>query len=188
MKPMVRCKVCGYIMSADKLGDKCPACGALRTVFEPYTDIISESRKKVLGLHLHPIAVHFPTSFAVAVLVFTVAALFSSGQAQNLLSGAIKIMVLLLPLIVIIAVLTGILDGMTRFRHIKRSDILKRKIIYGVSFFVLSLALTLIIWLKGIDNIIFTSISIVIEAGTIIFIVLLSTLGMSITNSALPGK
>ena len=83
MKTMIRCKACGYIMEGGKLGDKCPACGAPKTAFEPYTDPMAAPRRKMLNLQLHPIAVHFPITFAVAAFVFSLAILFLSGEAQS---------------------------------------------------------------------------------------------------------
>lgn len=98
MKKMVRCKACGYIMEESKLGDFCPACGVPRISFEPYTDSISESRRRILNFDLHPIAVHFPVSFTVAVLVFSVASLLFSGQIEDLLTCTTKMLALFCPL------------------------------------------------------------------------------------------
>ena len=64
MKDYVRCKACGYIMERSKLGDKCPACGVSATMFEPYDDKLSEKRRRLLDIHVHPIVVHFPQAFA----------------------------------------------------------------------------------------------------------------------------
>ena len=55
---MVRGKVCGYI-TFGVLGDKCPACGAAKTAFEPYIDNMAQPRRKILNLQLHPIAGNF---------------------------------------------------------------------------------------------------------------------------------
>jgi hypothetical protein len=185
---MVRCKACGYIMPEAKLGDKCPACGALRTVFEPYINPIAEPRQKVLNMHLHPIAVHFPTVLAVAILVFSAATPFFSGNAQALLISTVRILALFLPLVTIIAIVMGVVDGKTRFRKIKNSEILKTKIVYGSILFVFSLGLIIVVWLKGFNEILFAAASIVLATGAVAFSAVLALLGMSITNSAFPGK
>ena len=156
MKKMVRCKACGYIMEEGKLGDKCPACGAPKTAFMPYVDPMSASRRKLLNLDLHPIAVHFPISFAVAVLVFSIAIVFLSGDASTLLISTTKILVLLIPVLVIIAGHVGYIDGKVRFRKIKNSKILQRKILYASILFIVSVALAVIVWISGFDTIIFT--------------------------------
>ncbi len=188
VQTMVRCKACGYVMPEAKLGDKCPACGALRTVFEPYVNPVAEPRQKVLNMHLHPIAVHFPTVLAVAILVFAVATPFFSGQAQAMLISTVKILALFLPIVTVIAMLMGVVDGRTRFRKIKNSEILKTKIVYGSILFVFSLGLVIDVWLKGFSEILYTLALIILAAGAVAFSAILALLGMSITNSAFPGK
>ena len=174
-------------MPEARLGDRCPACGVPREMFEPYTDPMSESRRRILDLHLHPIAVHFPTSFVVAVLVFTVATFFFSGPIEEFLICAVKIMTLFLPLLVLIAFLVGLLDGKTRFRRLDRSHILKRKILWGSLFFVFSVGLALSVWLGVLGDVVTTSVAVALAAGGVACTVVLSLLGTQILNSAFPG-
>ena len=55
------CRVCGYIETADNADKPCPACGFPKTVWAEYTPRkLNPTRKRLLDLHLHPIAVHFP--------------------------------------------------------------------------------------------------------------------------------
>jgi uncharacterized membrane protein/rubredoxin len=187
MQKLVRCKSCGYIMDEAKLKDRCPACGVPRDMFEPYTDPMAESRRRILNLHLHPIAVHFPTSFVVAVLVFSVATFFFSGAVEQLLICATKVMALFLPLLVIIAFLVGLLDGKTRFRRLNRSHILRMKIIWGSIFFIIAVGLPLSVWLGDLGSVLTTSIAVVLSAAGVACTVVLSLLGMQILNSAFPG-
>ncbi len=174
-------------MEEVKLRDKCPACGVPREMFEPYTDPMAESRRRILRLDLHPIAVHFPTSFAVAILVFTIAMFFFSGLVEELLLSTIKVMVLFLPLLVLIAFMAGLLDGKTRFRRLDRSHILKSKMLYGSIFFVLAIALALLVWLGGLGSVTLIAIAVALAAGGVACSVLLALLGMQILNSAFPG-
>ncbi len=187
MKKLVRCKACGYIMEERKLGEKCPACGAPKTAFMPFVDPMSPARRNLLKLDLHPIAVHFPISFAVAVLVFSIAIIFLSGDARILLINATKILVLLIPVLVLVSGILGFIDGKVRFRKIKNSLILKRKILYASIFCVVSIALAVIVWIFGFSMII-TSIAALLAAIAIVLIVLLSLLGTSITEAAFPGN
>jgi uncharacterized membrane protein len=187
VEKLVRCKSCGYIMPETKLRDKCPACGVPREMFELYIDPMAESRRRILSFHLHPIAVHFPTSFAVAVLVFTIATFFFSGPIEELLIYTIKVMALFLPILVLIAFSAGLLDGKIRFRRLDRSHILKSKMIYGSIFFVLALGLALLVWLEGLGNVALISIAVVLAAGGVACTVMLALLGMQILNSAFPG-
>lgn len=174
-------------MAEEKLVDKCPACGVPRQMFEPYTDPVSESRRRILDFHLHPIAVHFPTSFAVAVLVFSTATFFFSGPVEEFLICTTKVMALLLPLLVLIAFLTGLLDGKTRFRRLGQSHILKSKIVYGSLFFFFSLGLALSVWLGGLGSVIMTSIAVALAAGGVACTIVLALLGMQILNAAFAG-
>jgi uncharacterized membrane protein/rubredoxin len=187
VKKLIRCKACGYIMAEEKLGDKCPACGVPKEMFEPYTDPMAEPRRRILRLDLHPIAVHFPTSFTVAVLVFTIATFFFSGPVEELLISTIKVIALFLPLVVLIAFLAGLLDGKTRFRRLDRSHILKTKIVYGSLFFVFSVGLALLVWLAGLGSVLLISIAAILAAAGVACSVVLALLGMQILNSAFPG-
>ncbi len=188
MKKMVRCKACGYIMEEAKLGDVCPACGAPRISFEPYTDTVGEKRRRLLNFDLHPIAVHFPISFIVSVLVFSLASFLFSGQVADLLICTTKMLVLFLPLVVLLAFLVGLLDGMIRFRKIGKSHILKTKVVLGIILFVLSVGLASVVWSKGFVDPVYTVSAIVIDVVALACIVVLSLLGTSISNSAFPGK
>jgi O-antigen/teichoic acid export membrane protein/rubredoxin len=187
MKKLIRCKACGYIMLEGKLKDKCPACGVPRDMFEPYTDPMAESRRRILDFHLHPIAVHFPTSFAVAVLVFSVAIFFFSGPIEELLISTTKVMALFLPLLVLIAFLVGLVDGKIRFRRLVHSHILKTKMLWGSLFFVIAIAFALVVWLGGFGSVVLTSIAAVLAAAAVGCSVVLALLGMQILNSAFPG-
>jgi uncharacterized membrane protein/rubredoxin len=187
VEKLVRCKSCGYIMREAKLRDKCPACGVPREMFEPYTDPMAESRRRILDFHLHPIAVHFPTSFAVAVLVFTIATFFFSGPVEQFLICTTQVMALFLPLLVLIAFLAGLLDGKTRFRRLDRSHILKSKMLYGSIFFVLAVGLALLVWLGGLGSVTLICIAVTLAAGGVACSVVLALLGMQILNSAFPG-
>ncbi len=83
MNPLVRCRVCNYVTAESKLGDRCPACGAPRAVFEPYTDRISGRRRKILDLHLHLIVIHFPQAFSAAVLALAFTPLIFRGRPRS---------------------------------------------------------------------------------------------------------
>ena len=184
---MVRCKVCGYIMFGGKSGDKCPACGAPRTAFEPYIDNMAQPRRKILNLQLHPIAVHFPVAFAVAALVFSFVTIFLSGQARTTLIDATKIIVLFIPILVIAAGIAGWLDGRVRFHKIKNSMILKRKIVYAIILFIISLALAVTIWTGGTDSWVF-ALGALMSLAAVVMVYLLGLLGTSIIGAAFPGK
>jgi uncharacterized membrane protein/rubredoxin len=153
MGPLVRCRVCGYVMAEEKLGDKCPACGAPRAVFEPFTDRISERRRKLLDLHLHLVMVHFPQAFSVTVLALAFAPLIFRGEAEELLFATLKILALALPAAAAVAFAAGIVDGRLRFKQVRRSPILRRKLVLASLLVVFSVAEAAVLWLgSGPDS------------------------------------
>jgi rubredoxin len=187
MKKLVRCKACGYIIEEGKLGDKCPACGAPKAAFLPYTDPISQGRRKTLSMDLHPIAVHFPTSFGVTIFVLSIAVLFFSGSPRLLLTSTIQLLALFIPLVLILAAIVGFLDGKVRFHKIKNSKILKRKILYASAFLLVSIALAITVWIGGLDQTAFIMLTTFLAALAVGFSTLLGLLGKSILDAAFPG-
>jgi uncharacterized membrane protein len=175
-------------MKEGKLRDRCPACGAPKTAFQPYTDPVAAPRRRRLNMDLHPIAVHFATSFAVAALVFSVANIFLSGDALKMLIDATKIITLLLPLLVIGTILLGILDGKIRFRKIKNSQILKRKIVYGIILLAVTAVLAAIIWIDQFTSVGWSIIAALLAAAAVVLVYLLGLLGMSIREAIFPGN
>jgi uncharacterized membrane protein len=185
---MVRCKVCGYVMPEGKLKDKCPACGVAAKAFEPWEDPLAEPRRKSLTLDLHPIAVHFPTAFVVSLIVIFVVGLAFPGRVADLFLCAGRLMALFLPVLVIAAFLLGVKDGITRFRSVGRSDILKRKVLFGLLYFAFAVALPLVVWLWGVDGAGPLATALALSAAGLACNVVLSLLGVPLLCSAMPGK
>jgi Rubrerythrin, rubredoxin-like domain len=185
---MVRCKVCGYVMPEGKLKDKCPACGVAAKAFEPWEDPLSEPRRKALALDLHPIAVHFPTAFIVSLIVIFIVGLAFRGRAAGLFLCAGRLMALFQPLLVVAAFLLGVKDGIVRFRSVGRSEILKRKILFGLLYFAFAVALPLVVWLWGVDGAAPLAVALALSAAGLACNVVLSVLGISMLHSAMPGK
>jgi uncharacterized membrane protein len=185
---LIRCKACGYIMKEGKLGDKCPACGAPKTAFEPYNDTMAAPRRRILDLQLHPISVHFPIVLTVATLVFILAATFLKGEAQNLVISTAKVLVLFIPLVVLLAFAVGWLDGKTRFRKIGNSKILKTKILYACLLFVVSFALAIVIWMGAFNAAGTIVLALLLNAAALVLVFLLGLLGTSVMGAAFPGK
>lgn len=138
MKELVKCKPCGYIMEKDKLGDECPACGVSSKVFEPYKDRMSEKRRKFLDLDLHPIAVHFPQTIAVFILQFTFLTIILPNFKPVEISAFVLFLSVLLPLSVIGAFVSGVIDGKLRFKKLS-TIALRRKIIIGSAMILSSI-------------------------------------------------
>ncbi len=182
---LVRGKACGFVMAEGELGDRCPACGAPRTAFQPYVDPVGESKRRILRFHLHPIAVHFPTTLSVAILVFTLGALAMGGQAGDLLVSANKILGVFFPAVVLLSGSLGFWEGKIRFRKIRNSKILKTKLTYAMALLVVSLAISVTVWPSGVGFQILTA---VLAAATVVCSIFLGLLGMSLDDAAFPGK
>jgi hypothetical protein len=187
VSPQLRCKVCGYITAEKDLRDRCPACGALRAAFEPYTDRISARRRRYLNLTIHPIAVHFPQAFGTSALLLAISPLIFSGQAEDFLIRALKFMALFLPPLIAAALLAGWLDGRVRFKKIGRSLILKRKLVLASLFLFFSVVLALLVWLKGVGSPRLLALTILAALGAFACSFWLGLLGTKIYNSEWPG-
>ena len=140
MKELVRCRPCGFVMEADKLGDVCPACGLPRKVFEPYRERVSLNRLKLLNLDLHPIAIHLSQALVIAIPVLTLLTNFIPGLYPEVLKNVLIFSVSLFPFTLLLAIMTGVVDGLTRFKTL-RTPLLRVKIIF--SLIILSLSVIL---------------------------------------------
>ena len=186
MIELVICKSCGYVMEKGDLRDKCPACGVLAKMFEPYVDRMSPSRRRILKLDLHPILVHFTQAFTVTIPVLSLLTFISSPQLQVSLHGAIAVLSVALPLVVLLSFLAGLLDGKVRFRRVT-TPLLKTKILCGLSLLACSLAILLVAVLRTqMDTATVVSI-LALSVPALACSTYLALLGVRLTNSAFPG-
>lgn len=133
MKKYLRCRVCGFIGREGEIKKVCPACGAPATVFEGYIYKINAKRLKMLNMHIHPILVHFPQSLAFLSLVFIVIAFITQASISKDLLTVEKILSIVLPVSVFIAIGAGAVDAATRFKN-KFGPRIKQKILLGFIF------------------------------------------------------
>ncbi len=140
MKELVRCRPCGYVMEADKLGDVCPACGLPRKVFEPYRERVSRNRLMLLNFDLHPIVIHLSQALVIAIPLLVILTNFFSGFYPEVLSNVLIFSVFVFPVTLILAIITGIIDGLTRFKTLA-TPLLRVKIIFSVLILSLSIVL-----------------------------------------------
>lgn len=140
MKELVRCRPCGFVIEADKLGDVCPACGMPRKVFEPYRERVSRKRLILLNFDLHPIAIHLSQALVIAIPVLVIITnLFKQFQPE-ILKSVLIFSVFIFPFTLVLAIITGIIDGLTRFKTLA-TPILRVKIIFSLIILSLSVAL-----------------------------------------------
>ncbi len=182
MKELVRCRPCGYVMEKDKLGDVCPACGLPHKVFESYREKVSRNRLFVLNLDLHPIAIHLSQTFMALIPLLLLNQIIFPNFYVEESAIIIHFCIILLPLTMILAFVTGIIDGITRFKSLK-PPLLRNKIIFGVLIIGIS---GVLFFMKNIDEqkIWFLIISLIGLA----FAVILGLIGKRLLTVILPGK
>ena len=186
MSELVRCRPCGYVMEADKLGDVCPACGMPRKVFEPYRERVSNNRLMILNLDLHPIAIHFSQAFVGAIpLLFLFTALFPGFYHQEL-TIVNKVMIIALPFTMILAFSSGMIDGYTRFKTFNTPLLVRKLILSGVITTLSGIASAIVIF-NGltVKN---TTVVLLLLLGCLACAVTLGLLGKRLLNVILPGK
>jgi len=182
MKELVRCRPCGYVMEKDKLGDVCPACGLPHKVFEPYREKVSLNRLMILNLDLHPIAIHLSQSFMALIPLLLINQILFPDFYYNESAVVIKFCITLLPLCMLLAFVTGMIDGITRFKSLK-PPLLRNKLIFGGLIILISI---LLFFMKNMadQKVIF----LLLSSLGLAFAVILGLIGKKLLNVILPGK
>lgn len=178
---LVRCRPCGYVMKESDLGDVCPACGLPRNVFEPYRERVSANRLLILSLDIHPIAIHLSQTFvALTPLLIFFHMVFPNFQ-ETIAHSVITFSIWALPLSLVLSFISGIVDGITRFKTL-RTPLLKSKIIFSIAILILSFT-QLIIFTPNEYNLV----TIVISLASLGCAVKLGLLGKHLIDVILPG-
>ena len=181
MKELVRCRPCGFVIESDKLGDVCPACGMPRKVFEPYRERVSLNRLKILNLDLHPIAIHLSQSLVIAIpLLVIIKRLFPEFQPE-IINSVIIFSVFVFPATLVLAIISGIIDGLTRFKTLA-TPLLRVKIIF--SLIILGLSISLFVVAQNEDLFALTLITSLLSLGAGFQ---LGLWGKKLINVILPG-
>jgi len=143
MKKLYKCRVCGYILERKDPPGICPACGVKGKIFEEYESPISEKRRKVLELHLHPIMIHFPVAFVSSMFLISVLRIIGFINDQSVFMGMLRAIVLILPFVAIFATIAGMFDGKLRFKRLDTPH-LKKKLVLACFFILVSISLFVI--------------------------------------------
>jgi rubredoxin len=143
MKKLYRCKVCGYVLEGTEPPGICPACGVKGKIFEEYESPVSEKRRKMLDLHVHPVAVHLPNAFSACMAAISFFRIVGVIQDRSVFMGMLRAMVLILPFSAVFAAAAGIFDGKLRFKRVSTPH-LKKKLVLASLFFFLSASLFVI--------------------------------------------
>jgi hypothetical protein len=186
MAELMRCRSCGYVTEAGRVGDVCPACGVPRKLMDPWKDPVSEKRRLFLWLDVHPIVDHFSVSFSASAFVLSLVALvlpdFNSGTLTAILRGFLGV----LPLAIIASFVTGIFDARVRFRR-SSTPVLTRKKWYGLAFFLFSAAAAVIAFVVGPYTAWARVVDAVVLAAGVVCAVRLGRIGQGLLQAIFPG-
>jgi rubredoxin len=181
MKDLVRCRPCGYVMEADKLGDVCPACGLPRKVFEPYRERVSRNRLMILNFDLHPIVIHLSQALVFAIPLLVIITNTFDQFYPEILKNVVIFSVFVFPFTLAMAIITGIIDGLTRFKTLA-TPLLRVKIIFSI--IILSLSIAIFFVARNEDQYVLT---IILSILSLAAGVQLGLWGKKLINVILPG-
>lgn len=185
MKEYLRCKVCNYIMKKGNDSKICPACGVPHTAFEEYKYNISDKRKLIMELDLHPIVLHFPQAITILIPLLILLEKLTNPLLTIKLISTIEILAFILPFSVFAAFITGVFDGKNRFKKISTPHLMK-KIFLSTVLLIITIAITILAFNKGVASSI-NSILILSIIGSLIQIIL-ARIGIKLMFSYIPGK
>jgi uncharacterized membrane protein/rubredoxin len=186
MENLMKCKACGFVIDQGKIKDVCPACGVPAKMFEPYKHPVSIKRRRILDLHTHPVAVHFPQAFAFTLFLLSLVAFVAPADLQTPIASTMKVLAVLLPFFLIGAIITGLVDGNLRFRRVN-TQLLTKKIVLGLIFFVIAVVMAFLalqgpLLMSG-THIFFTVLALIISlCGA-----LLGLIGGTLLDAKFPG-
>jgi hypothetical protein len=187
LEKILICKACGYKILSSRLKKSCPACGVSSKFFEPYKDNISAKRRTLLDFHIHPIIVHFSVATSILLLIITAAGSFLSGKIGEIFLNSASVLAVLLPLFAIAGAASGVIDGILRFKKVKR-PILIKKIYLSIGFFISSSALLVLILIFRFDQAWVNLVLIFLSLAAAFFSIFLGKLGGGLSEAILPGK
>ena len=178
---LVRCRPCGYVMKASELGDVCPACGLPRSVFEPYRERVSSNRLFILDLDIHPIAIHLSQTFVALIPILIIFHFIFPDFQETIVHSVINFSIFALPFSLILSFISGLVDGITRFKTL-RTPLLKAKIIYSSSIVIISF-IQLIVFTPSV----YTWVTILLALAAFGCAVKLGLVGKHLIDVILPG-
>ncbi|HUI69442.1 MAG TPA: hypothetical protein VL354_02905 [Spirochaetia bacterium] len=186
MPELLRCKSCGYVVEAGRVGDVCPACGVPRKMMEPWKDPLSARRRFLLGLDVHPIFDHFSVSFATCACLVALCVLVAPGFVGQPTVDVMRVFVGVLPLAVIASYVSGLYDGKLRFRR-TTTPVLRLKKLVGILFFVFASAAAVLTFALDLHEAWVRAVNFVLEAAAVGCAFVLGRTGKDLLNAFFPG-
>ena len=186
MAELLRCKSCGYISEAGRVGDVCPACGVSRKMMEPWKDPMSERRRLLLGLDMHPVVDHFSVSFATCGVVVALIVFLFPGVFFRPAADIMRVFVGVLPFAVVASFVSGLYDGKLRFRK-TTTPILRSKKVLGALFFAFSAVAAVLVFALGVSLPWVRAAISVLELGGLLCAFILGRKGKDLLGAFFPG-
>ena len=186
MAELLRCKSCGYVVEAGKVGDVCPACGVPRKMMEPYTDPVSQRRRYLLGFDLHPVIDHFSVCYATSALAVALFVLIFPEIFRLTATGVMRAFIGVLPLAVIASFLSGLFDGKVRFRR-TTAPVLRTKKVVGALFFLFAAAAAVVTFAAGPFETWVRVLVVLLEAGGVACTFVPGRIGKGLLHALFPG-
>ena len=147
-----KCTVCGYIHTGSEPPEKCPVCGADKSMFVEVTPSEAAPENKsvpakspeisfiaglIHKLHAHPITVHIPNGVIPLIVLFlAIAILFKSGSFDTAAFYNLTVVLLAMPVVLF----TGYVEWSTRYQGLM-SLLFITKISCGIVVFISAIVL-----------------------------------------------
>jgi hypothetical protein len=150
-KSRAACGACGYLLAPRAAQKACPACGAAPEAFKPFEARLGAKRARMLGLRLHPMTAHAAPAFS-ATLLALAAGIGAVGSAPlgAVLVDAARVISALLPVAILAAFLTGLVDARARLKK-RTTPILVRKMAVSALYLALSFATAALALFTALD-------------------------------------
>ncbi len=140
MKEYLKCRACGYIMEKEKSPDICPACGAGKAAFWGYRYDLSERRRIIMSIHIHPVILHIAQAATVIIPVCVALSYIAPFRLSIKFIFTAEILSYLLPFSVLAAFVSGMFDGHNRFKKLN-TPALRKKMMLGIALLVTTAAM-----------------------------------------------
>lgn len=180
-----RCGTCGYVLAGSRAEKACPACGSGPEALGPFESRLGPKRSRLLGLRLHPIAAHGAPAFAASVLALSAAiAAVGDVPVKTALVDTARVLTAAMPIAIVAAFLTGLLDGRLRFKK-RTTPILLRKMAASALFLALSFAAAALALFTPLDATVLAPFAVLaaLEAGCALY---LGRKGAGLRDAAVP--
>jgi len=184
MKEFLKCRACGYIMNKEGAPDICPACGVGSKAFEDYKFNLSEWRRIVISIDIHPIVLHIPQGVSAIIPFFAVLSMILPLHYSVRLTAAVEMLVYLLPLSVFASFITGVFDGKVRFKKIT-TPALKKKMIVGLVLFAVTSFMLYIQLAGGVEAMLMPIAGLSVAA--LVLQAILARIGIKLMYAYMPG-